>query len=94
MIGRILRVNDIPVEIVGVAPPRFIGTGGSGAMTMWVPLAAYPVLQKRTTAAFVSSDSMFLTAVARLRPGITTRTATPIVAGIAARVSFRTRWFA
>lgn len=85
VIGRIVRINDFPVEIVGVAPPRFIGTGGSGAMTMWLPLAAYPVLQKRTTAAFISSDSMFLTAVARLRPGITTKTATPIVASLAAR---------
>ena len=85
VIGRRLRVNDIPVEIVGVAPPRFAGTEGGGGMTMWVPLAAYPLLQKRTTAVFVSYDSLFLNATARLRPGITTQSAMAIVAGIAER---------
>jgi putative ABC transport system permease protein len=87
VIGRIVRINDIPVQIVGVAPPRFIGTGGGGALTMWVPLAAYPLIQKRTSAAFISADSVFLTAFARLRPGVTPKQATPVVAGIAARVS-------
>jgi predicted permease len=87
VIGRTLRVNGFPVEIVGVAPPRFLGTDGGGGMTMWVPLAAYPLLQKRTTAAFASRDSMFLNAAARLRPGVTTKDATPIVAGIAARAT-------
>jgi predicted permease len=86
VIGRTVRINDTPVQIMGVAPPRFTGTGGSGAMTVWVPLAAYPLLQKRTTAVFISADSMFLTVVARLRPGITATTATPIVSGIAGRV--------
>ena len=84
VIGRTLRVNDFPVEIVGVAPPRFLGTDGGG-MTMWVPLAAYPLLQKRTAAAFASYDSLFLSAAARLRPGVAPSTATPVVAGMAAR---------
>jgi predicted permease len=85
VIGRTVRINDIPVEIVGVAPPRFSGTAGRGGTTMWVPLAAYPLLQKRTPAAFASYDSLFLSAAARLRPGVTTETATPIVAGMAER---------
>jgi predicted permease len=89
VIGRVVRVNDVPVEIVGVAPPRFLGTGGggtaSGAMTMWVPLAAYPLLQKRTAAVFLGADSLFLSAFARLRPGVTAATAAPVVASIAAR---------
>lgn len=85
VIGRTLRVNDTPIEIVGVAPPAFSGTEGGRGMTMWLPLAAYPMLQKRTTAAFISHDSLFLSATARLRRGVTTETATPIVAGLAER---------
>ncbi|AHG93426.1 MacB-like periplasmic core domain protein (plasmid) [Gemmatirosa kalamazoonensis] len=89
VIGRVVRINEVPVEIVGVAPPRFVGTGGgapgSGAMTMWVPLAAYPLLQKRTAAVFAGADSLFLSAFARLRPGVTTAAAAPVVAAIAAR---------
>jgi putative ABC transport system permease protein len=87
VVGRTLRVNGVPVEIVGVAPPRFTGADGGGGMTMWVPLAAYPLLQKRTPAAFASYDSLFLGAAARLRPGVTAKRATPVVAGIAERAS-------
>jgi hypothetical protein len=86
VVGRVVRINDVPVEIVGVAPPRFVGTGDGEAMTVWLPLAAYPLLQKRTAGAFLSADSMFLTAMARLRPGVTAGTAAPVVAGIATRV--------
>jgi predicted permease len=85
VIGRTVRVNDVPLEIVGVAPPGFAGTDGGGGMALWVPLAAYPQLQRRTPAAFLGHDSLFLSAAARLRPGVTTEAATPIVAGIAAR---------
>ena len=85
VIGRSIRINDIPIEIVGVAPARFIGAGDTGAMSVWVPLTAYPLLEKRTAAAFASYDSMFLSAAARLQPNVTTRTATSIVAGLAQR---------
>jgi hypothetical protein len=83
VIGRTLRINDFPVQIVGVAPPRFAGTVGCSGMTMWVPLAIYPLLQKRDAAVFISRDELFLTASARLHPGVTPDAATPIVAAIA-----------
>jgi predicted permease len=85
VIGRTVRVNGFPVEIVGVAPPRFAGTDGGSAMTMWMPLAAYPLVQRRGTAVFASPDSTFLSATARLRPGISPAEATPAVAAMAAR---------
>lgn len=85
VIGRTVRINDVPVEIVGVAPPRFLGTESRRRITIWVPLAAYPLLAKRSTAAFTSYDSTFLKAAARLRPNVTPQTATPVVAGIATR---------
>lgn len=84
-IGRTLRVNGFPLEIAGVAPPRFQGTEGGEGATLWVPLAAYPVLQDRSASAFSGYESGFLSAVGRLRPGVTPRSATPIVAGIAKR---------
>ena len=87
VIGRVVRVNDVPVRIVGVAPPRFIGTDGGSAMAMWMPLAAYPVVQRRSAAVFVDPDSLFLAAFARLRPGYTASAATPIVASIAERAT-------
>ncbi|HEX2205180.1 MAG TPA: ABC transporter permease, partial [Longimicrobium sp.] len=85
VIGRTLRVGGVPVEIVGVAPPRFAGTDGGGGPAVWVPLAAYPLLQKRTPAVFAHHDSTFLRAAARLRPGVTAEAAAPVVAGLAER---------
>jgi predicted permease len=85
VIGLTLRVNGFPLEIAGVAPPRFHGTEGGEGTTLWIPLAAYSVLQERSTSAFTGYDSMFLSAFGRLRPGVTPNTATPIVAGIADR---------
>ena len=86
VVGRTVRINGVPVQIAGVAPPRFVGTGGSGASTLWVPLAAWPLIQKRTTAVFASADSTFLAAIAQLKPGVTVGAATPVVARIAERV--------
>ena len=85
VIGRTLRVNDYPVEIVGVAPPRFIGTEGRGRITLWIPLAAYPLLQKQTEAPFMSYERAFLNVAARLRPDVTAEAAAAVVAGIAER---------
>ena len=89
VIGRTLRINDMPIEIGGVTPARFAGTEGSGNVVVWVPLAAYPMLQHRSGATFTSRDSMFLRAIARLRDGVSASTATPIVAGLAARATQR-----
>ena len=91
VIGQTIRLNDVPVRIVGVAPERFIGTSGAGAMTLWVPLNAYPQIQKRTSASLASPDSMFLTAVARLRAGVLPSMASPEVATLAARVALTPR---
>jgi predicted permease len=85
VIGRTIRINDIPVEIAGVAPPRFLGTNGGRGLTLWLPLAAYPQVQGRTPAVFLSNDSAFLSVAALLRPGVTHTAATATVAGIASR---------
>lgn len=85
VIGRTVRINGTPVRIAGVAPARFLGTDGGRSMTVWAPLAAYPLLQHRAPALFSSYDSTFLRVAARLRPDVTAEAALPVVAGIAAR---------
>ena len=47
VVGRTLKVNDVPVTIVGVAPRRFAGarTGGS-QVRVWLPLGARPFVQR------------------------------------------------
>ena len=85
VIGSTVRINGTPVQIAGVAPARFLGTDGGRSMTVWAPLAAYPLLQHRAATVFSSRDSTFLRVAARLRADVTVEKASPVVTGIAAR---------
>jgi len=44
VIGRTVRLQDLPVTIVGVAPPSFGGTTPPSAPDFWLPMAAQPRL--------------------------------------------------
>lgn len=67
IIGRALRVNGVPVEVVGVAAPGFRGV--TGRVDLWVAIQALPalgfqrLLERRWAHSF--------TAFARLRDGVT-----------------------
>jgi predicted permease len=43
-VGRIVRVNDRPLTIIGITPPGFQGTVVGLAFDMWVPATLAPVL--------------------------------------------------
>ena len=66
VVGRMVRVNGTPVEIVGVAAPGFKGV--SGRVDLWVPIQALPalgyarLLERRWAHSF--------TVFARLRPDV------------------------
>ena len=40
VLGRTLRLEDVPFTIVGVAAPEFIGSSQGGAQDLWLPLSA------------------------------------------------------
>ena len=61
-LGGTLRVNGVPVTVVGVLPPRFGGV--SGRATLWLPQA---MGGRVLYAGFHTSSESFLTAFARLR---------------------------
>jgi putative ABC transport system permease protein len=84
LVGRIIRINDVPVRIVGVAPPRFEGPVIlSGTPSVWLPLAARAPLMRSTTHALASRDSTFLDAIARLTPSTTIERANAVVRVVA-----------
>ena len=86
VIGRTLKVNGVPVTIVGVAPRRFNGarTGGSH-VRVWLPLSARPLVQRTPAHAGQSPDTAIFGIVARLQPGIQARHTLSVVEAIAAR---------
>lgn len=75
VIGRTVRVNDVPTEIVGVMPPDVLFPNNNEA---WIPLIP--------TAGQLRRDSRSLEVFARLRPGVSTSEAQAELGGIAARL--------
>ena len=86
VIGRVVRVNGVPVRIVGVAPPRFQGpiAGPDYGASLWLPLDARAPLVRSTPYALVSRDSTLLQAFARLTPNTNAAKATSVVHAVAA----------
>jgi predicted permease len=84
MIGRVIRLNGVPVRVVGVAPPRFRGAVlESGDPLLWVPLAARARLAGTTPRALTSPDSALLDVVARLLPNVGVERASALVRVVA-----------
>ena len=86
VIGRVVRVNGIPLRIVGVAPPGFQGAlaGLDDGASLWLPLAARAPLVRSTPNALANRDSTLLQAVGRLTPHTTIDQATSVVRVVAA----------
>lgn len=85
-IGRQVKLNDVTVTIIGVAPPRFNGAMQSGApRTLWLPLSAWQPITKASDRSFSDPDVASFEALARLRPGVTLEETLPAVRVVAAR---------
>jgi predicted permease len=86
MIGRVVRINGIPVRVVGVAPKRFQGplANPDDRAHLWVPLDARAQLVRGTASALTSRDSTFLQAVARLTPNTSPERATSVARVVSA----------
>ncbi len=69
-VGKTVRINAASMEIVGVAPPNFRGLEVGQDVQVYVPLAMKRVVTP-TWDELESRRAMFLTPVARLKPGIT-----------------------
>ena len=86
MVGRVVKVNDVPIRIVGVAPEHFFGAlrGPSKRVSLWLPVEARAVVTSGTSAALASADSALFEAFARLTPSVSRDRATSTVRVVAA----------
>ncbi len=87
-IGSTLRVNGVPVTIVGVAPYRFAGARSGGSpVRVWLPLGTRAQLQRTTDPIFTSYDFSIFGIAARLAPGVTVDQTVGTVRGVALSAS-------
>jgi predicted permease len=74
VVGRTLRVNNVPITIVGVAPPGFQGLTPGSSPDLRLPIAMQPQLEASPSRLSARRD-WWMPIVARLRPGVTRQAA-------------------
>ena len=65
IIGRTIRLNGVPLTVIGVLPPEFAGL--SGRAELWIPRTMSPQI---TYPEYLTTNQNFISAVGRLRPGV------------------------
>jgi putative ABC transport system permease protein len=80
-IGRTLRVNDVPLTIVGVLPETFAGLNGKTDVWISPPMAA-----RFQYDGYLTTRQNFIGALGRLRPGVTFEQANAEVAAVGSRL--------
>jgi putative ABC transport system permease protein len=82
IVGRDIRLNGVPLTVVGVMPSGF--TGLSGRAELWVPRTMTPQL---TYADYLTTNQNFISAVGRLEPGVDLTTARARLAVLGAGIN-------
>jgi predicted permease len=83
--GQTIYVNNIPVTVVGVAPPEFFGVDPSAAPDVYLPMHASVVIEAAdpfgdAPAAFLDQNYYWIEVMARLRDGVTREHAQAVLA--------------
>lgn len=87
IVGRAVRINGHPLNVVGVTPPDFRGTWGGAAFDVWVPLNMILEMGALNTWAADDWNARFLNVIVRLKPGVTIKQAREEARVMAARIA-------
>jgi predicted permease len=82
-IGSIMRVNDVPVTIIGVTPPSFRGDIVGQPLDFWLPMMMQPAIQPRMPR-LDDRNYSWVVMIGRLKPGVTLERARQDVSAIEA----------
>jgi predicted permease len=85
-IGKSVRLNGVNATVVGVAPPRFGGAlGADTRRVLWMPVSAWPTVDRMKNDAFTSRRNDAFQSVARLRDEASIERALPGIRLVASR---------
>lgn len=92
LIGGPVRINDVPLTVVGIMPAGFLGL--SDKSEIWIPRTMAPRL---TYAEYLTTPQMFIPVVGRLKDGVTLEQANAELAAASRSFAFTdgdpaTRW--
>jgi macrolide transport system ATP-binding/permease protein len=71
IIGKTLKINNVTLTIVGVAPRRFVGTILSDIPDLWHPLSATTAISHQTDDWLADRTSYSLSLIGRMKLGVT-----------------------
>jgi len=86
IVGKKLRLNNRPYDVIGVAPKSFKGSKFGLSMDFWVPLAMVEEL-RGVTGWLNSPDSHGMNLIGRLKPGVSLTQATAEMNAISGRLN-------
>ena len=70
LVGRTIRLNNLPYTVIGVAEPGFAGTTFIGT-EMWIPTAMDAHVRAADRSLLAEHRAVWMTAIGRLKPGVT-----------------------
>ena len=86
IVGKKLRLNNRPYDVIGVAPKFFKGSKFALSMDFWVPLAMVEEL-RGVTGWLNSRDSHWMNVIGRLKPGVSLAQASSEMNAVSSRLN-------
>lgn len=81
IVGRTIRLNNLPYTVIGVSEPGFAGTTFIGS-DFWIPMAMDAHVRAADRSLLGEENSVWLTSIGRLKPGVTVAQARQELAAI------------
>ncbi len=69
--GRVLRIGNMTVEVIGVAARGFVGIRESTLASAFIPITAYAAAQRNGTTYYLNYNWSWFEVMARRKPGLT-----------------------
>ncbi len=82
VIGRTIRLQDVPFTVIGIAPAGFTGFGLVTEPDITIPLAATPLVAGENATTLAASDVRIVRLIGRLKAGVTLEQARAQLAGV------------
>jgi predicted permease len=87
IIGKTLKINSVPLTIVGVAPRGFVGTILSDVPDLWHPLSATTAISHQTYDWFADRTNRSFSLIGRMKPGVTRQQALADMQGLSRQLA-------
>jgi putative ABC transport system permease protein len=86
IVGKMVRLNNRPYEVIGVAPEYFTGTKFALSMDFWTPISMAEDL-RRSPKLLEDRGSHWMNVIGRMKPGVTLDQGSADLSGIANRLN-------